>query len=80
MAEGMLMFVRFDDPEDVRMETVGRPLSPDDEVRLVDDDDHEVAPGEVVSIRVHQGAFSAKVEPAALDEASVQETVLEDRT
>ena len=47
MAEGMLMFVRLDDPEDVRMETVGRPLSPDDEVRLVDDDDHEVAPGEV---------------------------------
>jgi 2,3-dihydroxybenzoate-AMP ligase len=47
MAEGMLMFVRFDDPEDVRMETVGRPLSPDDDVRLVDDDDHEVAPGEV---------------------------------
>ena len=47
MAEGMLMFVRFDDPEDVRMETVGRPLSPDDEVRLVDDEDREVAPGEV---------------------------------
>lgn len=47
MAEGMLMFVRFDDPEDVRMETVGRPISPDDEVRLVDDDDNEVAPGEV---------------------------------
>src|SRR5215467_3085489 len=47
MAEGMLMFVRLDDPEDVRMETVGRPISPDDEVRLVDDDDNEVAPGEV---------------------------------
>jgi len=47
MAEGMLMFVRFDDPEEVRMETVGRPVSPDDEVRLVDDDDKEVAPGEV---------------------------------
>jgi 2,3-dihydroxybenzoate-AMP ligase len=47
MAEGMLMFVRPDDPEDVRMETVGRPISPDDEVRLVDDDDNEVAPGEV---------------------------------
>jgi 2,3-dihydroxybenzoate-AMP ligase len=43
----MLMFVRLDDPEDVRMETVGRPVSPDDEVRLVDDDDNEVAPGEV---------------------------------
>ena len=47
MAEGMLMFVRFDDAEDVRMETVGRPLSPDDEVRLVDDNDLEVAPGEI---------------------------------
>ena len=47
MAEGLLMFVRFDDPEEVRMETVGRPLSPADEVRLVDDDDNEVAAGEV---------------------------------
>jgi 2,3-dihydroxybenzoate-AMP ligase len=47
MAEGMLMFVRLDDPEDVRMETVGRPVSPDDEVRLVDDEDNEVADGEV---------------------------------
>lgn len=47
MAEGMLMFVRLDDAEAVRMETVGRPISPDDEVRLVDEDDNEVAPGEV---------------------------------
>jgi 2,3-dihydroxybenzoate-AMP ligase len=47
MAEGMLMFVRLDDPENVRMETVGRPVSPDDEVRLVDDDDKEVAEGDV---------------------------------
>jgi non-ribosomal peptide synthetase component E (peptide arylation enzyme) len=47
MAEGMLMFVRLDDPEEVRMETVGRPVSPDDEVRLVDDDDSEVVPGEI---------------------------------
>jgi 2,3-dihydroxybenzoate-AMP ligase len=47
MAEGMLMFVRLNDPEDIRMETVGRPVSPDDEVRLVDDDDREVAAGQV---------------------------------
>jgi 2,3-dihydroxybenzoate-AMP ligase len=47
MAEGMLMFVRLDDPEEVSMETVGRPVSPDDEVRLVDDNDREVAAGEV---------------------------------
>ena len=47
MSEGMLFFVRLDDPEDVRMETCGRPLSPDDEVRLVDEEGREVAPGEV---------------------------------
>jgi 2,3-dihydroxybenzoate-AMP ligase len=47
MSEGMLFFVRLDDPEDVRMQTCGRPLSPDDEVRLVDEEGKEVAPGEV---------------------------------
>jgi 2,3-dihydroxybenzoate-AMP ligase len=47
MSEGMLFFVRLDDPEDVRLETCGRPLSPDDEVRLVDDEGGEVVPGEV---------------------------------
>lgn len=47
MSEGLLMFVRPDDPEDVRLETVGRPISPDDEVRLVDDEGREVPPGTV---------------------------------
>jgi 2,3-dihydroxybenzoate---[aryl-carrier protein] ligase len=47
MSEGMLFFVRLDDPEDVRMETCGRPLSPDDEVKLVDEEGREVASGEV---------------------------------
>lgn len=47
MAEGLLMFVRHDDPEDVRLETVGRPVCPDDEVRLLDDDGIEVPFGEV---------------------------------
>src|SRR5579875_1405192 len=47
MSEGTLMFVRADDPEEVRLETVGRPICPDDEVRLLDDDDREVAMGEV---------------------------------
>jgi 2,3-dihydroxybenzoate-AMP ligase len=46
MSEGMLFFVRLDDPEDVRLETCGRPLSPDDEVKLVDDEGKEVPPGE----------------------------------
>jgi 2,3-dihydroxybenzoate-AMP ligase len=47
MSEGMLFFVRLDDPVEVRLETCGRPICPDDEVRLVDDDGGEVAPGEV---------------------------------
>ncbi len=47
MAEGLLMFVRLDDPEEVRLYTEGRPICPDDEVRLVDDEDNEVPFGEV---------------------------------
>jgi 2,3-dihydroxybenzoate---[aryl-carrier protein] ligase len=47
MSEGMLMFAKIDDREDVRMETVGFPISPDDEVRLLDDDDNIVPFGEV---------------------------------
>ncbi len=47
MAEGLLMFVRLDDPADVRLETVGRPICEDDEVMLLGEDDQPVAPGEV---------------------------------
>lgn len=47
MAEGLLMFVRLDDPREVRLETVGRPICPDDEVRLVDENGRDVAEGEV---------------------------------
>ncbi len=47
MSEGLLMFVRLDDPEDVRLETVGRPICPDDEVLLLDDAGNEVRTGEV---------------------------------
>ena len=47
MSEGVLMFVRLDDPEEVRLETEGRPMCPDDEVRLVDENDEVVAPGEI---------------------------------
>ena len=47
MSEGMLFFVRSGDPEEVKLETCGRPICPDDEVRLVDDDGREVPEGEV---------------------------------
>ncbi len=46
MAEGVLMFVRLDDPIDVRRDTVGRPICPDDEIILLDDDDNVVPFGE----------------------------------
>jgi 2,3-dihydroxybenzoate-AMP ligase len=47
MAEGLLMFVRLDDPLEVRMETVGRPICEDDEILILGEDDQPVASGEV---------------------------------
>jgi 2,3-dihydroxybenzoate---[aryl-carrier protein] ligase len=45
-AEGLLNFTRLDDPEEVIIETQGRPLSPGDEVRIVDDYDRPVPAGQ----------------------------------
>lgn len=45
MAEGLLNFTRLDDPPDLLDHTQGRPLSPGDEVRVVDADGALVAPG-----------------------------------
>lgn len=47
MAEGLLNYTRLDDPEELVMTTQGRPLSPADEIRVVDRDGTEVAVGEV---------------------------------
>jgi 2,3-dihydroxybenzoate-AMP ligase len=47
MSEGTLFFVRFDDPQEVKLETCGRPICPDDEVKLIDDEGREVPHGEV---------------------------------
>ncbi len=52
MSEGTLMFVRSSDPEVVKLETCGRPVCPDDEVKLLDEDDKEVAKGEVGELTV----------------------------
>jgi 2,3-dihydroxybenzoate-AMP ligase len=45
MAEGLLNYTRLDDPEEIICTTQGRPLCPDDEVRLVDEQDRDVADG-----------------------------------
>ncbi|MDC3954006.1 (2,3-dihydroxybenzoyl)adenylate synthase [Polyangium jinanense] len=47
MAEGLVNYTRLDDPEDVIIETQGRPISADDEVRVVDEDDRDVEVGQV---------------------------------
>ncbi len=52
MAEGLLMFVRLDDPEEVRFETAGRPVSDDDEIMIVDEERNPVADGEVGELLV----------------------------
>ncbi|WP_325098664.1 (2,3-dihydroxybenzoyl)adenylate synthase [Nocardia gipuzkoensis] len=45
MAEGLLNYTRLDDPAELLHTTQGRPLSPADEIRVVDADGNEVAPG-----------------------------------
>lgn len=47
MAEGLVNYTRLDDPEGLVVACQGRPISPDDEVRVVDDNDQPVAEGEV---------------------------------
>ena len=52
MAEGLLCFSRLDDPDDVRSLTTGRPISPGDEIRVVDEEGREVSygePGELIT-------------------------------
>lgn len=47
MAEGVLCFTRRDDPDEVAANSQGRPLCPDDDLRIVDDFDRDVPAGEV---------------------------------
>ncbi len=46
MAEGLLNYTRVGDPAEIVETTQGKPLCPADEIRVVDEDGHEVAPGE----------------------------------
>lgn len=46
MGEGLIMWNRTDDPDDVRLDTVGRPWCLDDEIRIVDSDENDVPDGE----------------------------------
>ncbi|GHD57456.1 (2,3-dihydroxybenzoyl)adenylate synthase [Jeongeupia chitinilytica] len=46
MAEGLVNYTRAGDPEDLVIQTQGCPISPHDEIRVVDDDDIDVPHGE----------------------------------
>ncbi|MFB9133624.1 (2,3-dihydroxybenzoyl)adenylate synthase [Vibrio olivae] len=46
MAEGLVNYTRLDDPDEVIFSTQGRPISPHDQVMVVDEDGQPVKPGE----------------------------------
>ncbi|MDF2662681.1 MAG: 2,3-dihydroxybenzoate-AMP ligase [Paenibacillus sp.] len=46
MAEGLVNYTRLDDDETIVLHTQGRPMSPYDEIRVVDDEDRDVGPDE----------------------------------
>ena len=52
MAEGLLCYVRLDDPDELRYETAGRPVSPGDELRLVDETGNDVPDGQIGELLV----------------------------
>ena len=52
MAEGLLCYTRPDDPDEVVFNTQGCPLSPKDELRIVDAQGRDVATGEVGELLV----------------------------
>lgn len=47
MAEGLVNYTRLDDPEEIVCTTQGRPISPDDEILIVDDEGRPVPDGAV---------------------------------
>jgi len=67
MAEGLVNYTRLDDPESLIVETQGRPISPDDEIMIVDDAGAPVAEGEPGNL-LTRGPYTIRAyhnEPAA---------------
>ena len=59
MAEGLLNYTRLTDPEELIVTTQGRPLSPEDEVLIVDDDDQPLPDG-VVGNLLTRGPYTIR--------------------
>ncbi|MFE0026180.1 (2,3-dihydroxybenzoyl)adenylate synthase [Amycolatopsis sp. NPDC059021] len=49
MAEGLVCYTRLDDPDELVLGTQGRPISLDDEIRVVDPDNPAASSGDVVA-------------------------------
>ncbi|MGW8703875.1 (2,3-dihydroxybenzoyl)adenylate synthase [Brevundimonas sp. NPDC055814] len=67
MAEGLVNYTRLDDPESLIVETQGRPISPDDEILIVDEAGAPVAEGEPGNL-LTRGPYTIRAyhnEPAA---------------
>lgn len=75
MAEGLVNYTRLDDPEEVRINTQGRPISPDDEILIVDEENKPVpdgTPGQLLTrgpytIRAYHNADSANLRAFTTD-------------
>lgn len=52
MAEGLINYTRLDDPEEIIIDTQGRPISPDDDVRVLDDLGNPVPDGAIGHLTV----------------------------
>ncbi len=57
--EGLLNMTRLDDPEEIRLTSSGRPVSPADEIRVVDEHDCDVPDGEVGQL-VCRGPYTVR--------------------
>ncbi|HAC01782.1 (2,3-dihydroxybenzoyl)adenylate synthase [Brevundimonas naejangsanensis] len=75
MAEGLVNYTRLDDPESLIVETQGRPISPDDEILIVDDAGAPVAEGEPGNL-LTRGPYTIRAyhnEPAANERSFTDE-------
>lgn len=59
MAEGLVNYTRDDDAEDLVIHTQGRPISPDDEIMILDDEDTPVPDG-VAGHLVTRGPYTIR--------------------
>ncbi|WP_395670944.1 (2,3-dihydroxybenzoyl)adenylate synthase [Phenylobacterium sp.] len=67
MAEGLVNYTRLDDPEEIIVETQGRPISADDEIRILDEDGQPAPEGEAGDL-LTRGPYTIRAyhnEPAA---------------